>query len=126
ASGKPSSAPGWYYPTDQNPYVMQWNLNIQREIAPSTVLTVGYVGSRGVHLLTGEQQNPPTVCSFAEGPGCSNPTFANGYAGGYFGSGTPGAVVGNPLLNPNLSSFATLGPFANSRYNSGLVTLNRR
>jgi hypothetical protein len=42
------------------------------------------------------------------------------------GSGTPGAVVGNPLLNPNLSSFAALGPFANSKYNSGMVTLNRR
>lgn len=31
-------------------YVMQWNLNIQREIAPQTSVTVAYVGSRGVHL----------------------------------------------------------------------------
>ena len=38
---------------DPNPprsYVMQWNFNIQREIAPQTSLTVAYVGSRGVHL----------------------------------------------------------------------------
>jgi hypothetical protein len=38
---------------DPNPhrsYVMQWNLNLQREIAPQTSLTVAYVGSRGVHL----------------------------------------------------------------------------
>ena len=30
-------------------YVMQWNLNVQRELAPNLVGTVGYVGSRGVH-----------------------------------------------------------------------------
>ena len=31
-------------------YVMQWNLNVQREIAPDLTVFVGYVGSRGVHL----------------------------------------------------------------------------
>jgi hypothetical protein len=38
---------------DPNPhrsYVMQWNLNVQREIAVQTSLTIGYVGSRGVRL----------------------------------------------------------------------------
>ena len=30
-------------------YVMQWNLNVQRELAPSLTALVGYVGSRGVH-----------------------------------------------------------------------------
>jgi len=30
-------------------YVMQWNLNIQREITPSLTALAGYVGSRGVH-----------------------------------------------------------------------------
>lgn len=32
------------------PYVYQYNLNLQREIFPQTVLTLAYVGSRGVHL----------------------------------------------------------------------------
>jgi hypothetical protein len=32
-------------------YVMQWNLNIQREIAPNTTFMIAYVGSRGVHNL---------------------------------------------------------------------------
>jgi hypothetical protein len=31
-------------------YVMQWNLNIQREIAPNLTAFVGYVGSHGVHM----------------------------------------------------------------------------
>jgi hypothetical protein len=32
-------------------YLMIWNLNIQRELTPSTSVMVGYVGSRGVHML---------------------------------------------------------------------------
>lgn len=39
---------------DPNPkrnYVMQWNLSIQRELAPSVTATVAYVGSRGVHQI---------------------------------------------------------------------------
>jgi hypothetical protein len=38
--------------TEQYPhrsYVMQWNLNVQRELASKLTLMVGYVGSRGVH-----------------------------------------------------------------------------
>jgi len=30
-------------------YIMQWNLNVQREVAPNLTALVGYVGSRGVH-----------------------------------------------------------------------------
>ena len=31
-------------------YVMQWNLNIQREITPSVTAFIAYVGSHGVHM----------------------------------------------------------------------------
>jgi Carboxypeptidase regulatory-like domain/TonB-dependent Receptor Plug Domain len=30
-------------------YVMQWNVSVARELTPTLALTVGYVGSRGVH-----------------------------------------------------------------------------
>ncbi|HEV2176451.1 MAG TPA: TonB-dependent receptor [Terriglobia bacterium] len=33
----------------QRNYVLQWNLNVERELAPNLVATVGYVGSRAVH-----------------------------------------------------------------------------
>jgi hypothetical protein len=33
-------------------YVLQYNLSVQREIAPSTTLMIGYVGSHGVHGTT--------------------------------------------------------------------------
>jgi len=37
-------------PEPSRSYKMQWNLNIQRELFPRVVATVGYVGARGVHL----------------------------------------------------------------------------
>lgn len=40
-----------------NPYLMKWNLNIQREIVPGTVATIGYIGSRGVKLPRLDQYN---------------------------------------------------------------------
>ncbi|MBI3679591.1 MAG: TonB-dependent receptor [Acidobacteria bacterium] len=42
------------YPDD---YMQQWNLNIQRELMPGTMLEVGYVGSKGTHLHMGYQLN---------------------------------------------------------------------
>jgi hypothetical protein len=39
---------------EQNPhrnYVMIWNLNVQRELTPSTNVMLGYVGNHGVHML---------------------------------------------------------------------------
>jgi hypothetical protein len=37
-------------PNPPRSYDMQWNVNIQQNIAPDTMLQVGYTGSRGVHL----------------------------------------------------------------------------
>jgi hypothetical protein len=46
---------------EQNPhrsFAMNWNLNIQREVAPSWTAMVGYVGSRSLHLTnTGDDGN---------------------------------------------------------------------
>ena len=36
-------------PKPHRNYVMQWNLNIQREISRDVTATIGYVGSHGVH-----------------------------------------------------------------------------
>jgi hypothetical protein len=40
------------------PYAMQYNLNLQREIAPGTILSAGYFGARGNHLPQEAEQNP--------------------------------------------------------------------
>ena len=76
--------------------------------------------------MTSQEAHPPLVCSFAQGPGCANPSYANGAAGGYFGFGTPGNVTSNPDLNNGLASFPNLTPEAWSRYNALLVSANKR
>jgi outer membrane receptor protein involved in Fe transport len=38
-------------PDPKRSYMMQWNFNIQRQLDPTLTLTLGYLGSHGVHLL---------------------------------------------------------------------------
>lgn len=40
------------------PYALQYNLNLEREIAPDTILTAGYFGARANHLPRETEQNP--------------------------------------------------------------------
>src|ERR1035438_4792905 len=40
------------------PYSEQWNLSIQRDIPKIAILTVGYVGNEGHHLLGLQETNP--------------------------------------------------------------------
>lgn len=35
----------------KNPYLEVWNFNVQRQLAGDTLVTLGYAGSRGIHLL---------------------------------------------------------------------------
>ena len=39
------------------PYVQQWHLDVQHEIATNTVLTLSYVGSKGTHLTAEGDRN---------------------------------------------------------------------
>ncbi len=42
-----------------NPYVQQYSLSVQRELAPNTTLEVNYVGNKGSHLLDRVNINQP-------------------------------------------------------------------
>jgi hypothetical protein len=39
---------------DANPYIQQWNFNVQREMPGSMVFEVAYLGSKGTRLIDGE------------------------------------------------------------------------
>ncbi len=48
-------------------YMERWNLNIQRQLTKNLALTVGYVGSKGVHLAHPDDdtdQVPPSLVTF--------------------------------------------------------------
>ncbi len=113
-----TSSPGFDYNNQTTPYVIQYNLSIQRELMQGTILTVGYVGSRGVHELTQVEQNPLVI-----GPTGTTVNTANGN-GGFNAAGTAVATFGR--VNPALGSFPDFIPTTNSRYNSLQVAVNRR
>ncbi len=50
-----------------NPYLNVYNLSIQRELPWDTVLTLGYAGSRGVHLLRSNDVNTAVPIVRADG-----------------------------------------------------------
>jgi outer membrane receptor protein involved in Fe transport len=109
----PSEIVGIDYNIHDTPHMYQWNMNIQRELFAATVLTVGYVGSRGLHLYEGRDINPV------------EPTIVNGVS--YFGHLSPtGAIVSNPRENPALGALSSEAPVGDSHYNSLQVGLNRR
>ncbi|HEX7773812.1 MAG TPA: carboxypeptidase regulatory-like domain-containing protein, partial [Pyrinomonadaceae bacterium] len=42
-----------------NAYLQSWNFNVQRELLRNFVLTVGYIGSKGTHLILRRNLNQP-------------------------------------------------------------------
>ena len=100
---------GLDYRTDTSPYVMQYNLTIQRELPGSFIASVGYVGSSGVHLFSIRDQNLPKLT-----PG---------------GTGPPGSPS-NPFLgtatNPKFGSLNDVAPSSHSTYHSLQASLNRQ
>jgi hypothetical protein len=67
------------------PYSAQFNLTIQREIARTTMLTVGYVGSRGRHLLNEIELNPGNAAACLA---LQPPVVAAGQECGQYGEDT--------------------------------------
>ena len=114
----PSLTFGTKYDIGTTPYQMQWNMNIQRELFRDTVLTVGYVGSRGVNQLSFRDFNPPQVRTDAQGIQHFG-TLVQNVNGSY-------SIVSNPRLNPNFGTLSLTQPSSTSRYNGLQTSLNSR
>ena len=84
---------------------MQWNLSIQRELAPSLTAVVGYVGSRGVHQpFRADDVNVvlPTLTSAGYLWPCGpDGTPSDGCATGLLPSGTEANPAASSTINPN-------------------------
>jgi hypothetical protein len=104
--GSNPAPPFGVFAVDQNlrtPYVQNFNLNVQRQLARSTVLQVGYVGSVGTKLALTRNINAPL-------PGT-----------------TGGAQSRRPFnaLYPNFGSISLLETSATSNYHSLQISLNQ-
>jgi hypothetical protein len=60
-----------YETHNKMPYAMHYNLTVQRQIGASTVLSLGYVGTLGRHMLSIVEANPadPNLCLSLRGSG---------------------------------------------------------
>ena len=89
-----------------NPYTQVWNLNVQRELWGNTVVTLGYAGSRGVHLLRSSDVNLPVPDIGADG--------------------TPFYPAGRPRPNTAFTTIELKSSDGNSWYNAMVLDLRKR
>lgn len=101
----------------QTPAVVNYRIEIEREVAPAMSLRVAYIGSHGYHALTNASANPASgvICSAAAG---------NCPAG--LVDGTLYYPAGASRLNPALGTSSQVSTIGVSRYNAFAVDLNRR
>jgi hypothetical protein len=121
-----------YFP-ESNPkrnYVMQWNVSVARELSSTLAVTVGYVGSRGVHqpyrVDNIDMVLPATLT--AQGylwpiPNAATPVSTTMCADG--STPTPTGCPW-PLLNPNFGRINSTLWQANSFYHAMQVDVAKR
>jgi hypothetical protein len=113
-----SQTTGTYYGTNTTPYTLEYTFSIQRELPWHNLFTVGYQGTRGVHLLAFHDFNSPI------------PTVINGVDYAATDNGAPCALNGpctqNPRPVPALGSQDLTAPSSYSSYNALQVGLTHR
>jgi hypothetical protein len=107
--------PSGVQPNLQTPTVESWSLRLEQEIAPSTTVSVSYIGSHGYHELLSIDANlpVPTICPAAPCP-------ANYPAGTLF------YPANAPLQNPQVSNTTHWFSEGVSSYNGLEVDVSRR
>ncbi len=98
----------FYQPRDfRRGQVVQYNANLERQLPGNVVLTVGYAGSRGNHILVAGNAidtNGPSGCG-------SIPGYTLGCAPG-------GAPFVSPFTPPNFNAILEFGDIGKTTYNS--------
>jgi hypothetical protein len=125
-----TSSPG-YMPGNKLPYAEHFNLSVQRQIAPDTLLTVAYVGPAGHKLFSQYEANPgdAKLCLSLRGAGVKagttqcganqeNTTFTRPDGSKVIGTRYP---LGSEFFGQNTYESTN----ANSLYNSLQATLQR-
>jgi hypothetical protein len=117
---------------EQNPhrnYVMNWNLNIQRELAPNIAAMVAYVGMHNVHqAFSTDDSNMviPTLTSIGYLWPCGPDGSGNQCVAGYLPTGTTANPVHSVRLNPNVGPIRLLTWGSSSYYEGFQAMLLKR
>ena len=88
------------------PKMLKWNLDVQRELTPGTIVSVGYVGSKGQYLWADRHLN---VCA------------TENFEGRRFFRASC-----NPARNPNFATIQVRNNPSSSSYHAMIIKVNRR
>jgi len=108
----------------KSPYSQQWSLDVQRQLANTWLVDIGYYGSNGIHLPGFEEFNQPAVASYLNCT-AATPCFAGPVSvpanGVNMATGCPTAT---PCINGtgNSNRLAVLRPYTG--YGPGLFFLD--
>jgi hypothetical protein len=119
---------GGVQPDLKAPTLISWSLRMQQEISPSTVLTLGYVGSHGYHEIVGIDANEPfpTICPASPCSARYPSNFPGALANAPVPAGTFYIPAGTPKANPALANTWTWFSRGDSNYNALQVDVNRQ
>ncbi len=121
---------GGFLKGDHDPYVQQWSFYVQRELPGSVALSVGYVGTHGLHLYGDEFRNydhVPTAVRLQLRNNINNPIPTDPAIGALYGCGT--SCAANLILKPYPQYFGVTintNPDGFNRYNSFQLKLEKR
>jgi hypothetical protein len=129
------TGPQGFVQGDKDPYVIQWSLFAERELPGNMALSVGYVGTRGMHLYGDEYRaydHVPTQVRQDLKSNINNmypvdPSIGNVYGSGVCATPTtcPGTIAYLPY--PQYSSMnINTSPDGFNRYNSFQLKLDKR
>jgi hypothetical protein len=110
-------------------YVMQWNLSVARELSSTLAVTLGYVGSRGVHQpykVDNIDMVLPTLTPAGYVWPCGPDGKGNPCASGFLPSGTQANPIPSVSLNPNFGRISANLWQANSFYDALQVDVAKR
>jgi hypothetical protein len=117
------------YPNEPSPYAEHINVSFERQLTPSTLLSLAYVGTFGHHLVLNTDKNgaDPVLCkqlSTVASVADNNPC-GPGNETGFFHPAAGGAVLVRHPFDQNYGGIAAQLMAGNSAYHSGQVTLRR-
>ncbi len=136
----------------KTPYEQHWSLDLQQQLTPKTVVTIGYYGSKGTHIIgltelnsiaPGVALNSNCINAYSQTVRCQSPGYVFRNAGG---NGATANVPGNPNANQTVAltqstdllildqirpyrgfrSIAIVQPRYNSNYNSLQISATHR
>lgn len=117
-------------PNPHRSYLLQWNFTVQRQLDPNLTLTLGYLGSHGVHLLMRGDDGNMTIPTLTS----SGYLFPCGFVSGTDTFCTPGFTGGVPgvggatsaQINQALGELRYIYWNTSSNYNGLNVNLEKR